>query len=95
MAAWSVKPCVQKITDGQWRTPPKSAPILAGIARKRILESDVGAVEAPLTLADARSAEAAVVTNALMIAHPVRAIRGVGEFESGRPARCLRDAVQP
>ena len=80
---------------GQWKTPPATEPLLPGIARKRLLAANLDAVESPLTLQDLRMADAAVVTNALVIAHPVSAIEGVVQLESARLARHLKDAVQP
>lgn len=70
-------------------TPPAKG-ILPGIARSRVLS---GAREARVTLRDAARAVACVVTNAVFLVHPVASIRGVGDFESARLARDLREDV--
>lgn len=70
-------------------TPPAHG-ILPGIARARILDR---AREAPLTLATVARATACVVTNALLLAHPVECIEGVADFDSAALARDLREAV--
>jgi branched-subunit amino acid aminotransferase/4-amino-4-deoxychorismate lyase len=70
-------------------TPPASG-ILPGIARGRALRR---ARQAPVDLRDAARAVACVVTNALLVVHPVAAIEGIGAFESAELARDLREDV--
>lgn len=69
---------------------PSPRGILPGIARARLLGR---AAEARLTLAMAADATACVVTNALLLAHPVARVEGVADFDSATLARDLRDAL--
>ena len=80
-------------------TPHADEPLLPGIARKRVLAAATALgltpEEARIGSEEVRDADACVVTNALMIAHPVRVIEGVGTYESVELARRLRDVVVP
>ena len=80
-------------------TPRADEPLLAGIARRRVLAAATGLgltpEEARIGIDEARDAEACVVTNALMIAHPIRVIEGVGRYQSVELARRLTDVVVP
>jgi len=84
--------------DGRLATPPQSLPLLAGIARRRVMEAAAGlgleVVEAPLTLEEAARADECFVTNALVIAHPIGEIEGQKKFGPGTLASCLREAVR-
>ena len=86
------------VLDGRLVTPPASLPLLPGIARARVLEAadaaGIRAAEVPISLADAATAEACFVTNALLIAHPVQEIEGVGRFDSVAWTRRLRRGVR-
>lgn len=70
-------------------TPP-AAGILPGIVRGRLLPR---ARETALGLAEAARATACVVTNAVLLVHPVSRIEGVAEFDSLGLARDLREEV--
>ena len=78
-------------------TPPSSAPILPGIARKRLIEAAprVGfeVVEADCRVETAAAAEACVVTNALFGVHPVAEITGLRAFPDLGLARRLNLAL--
>jgi len=74
---------------GEVVTPPARG-ILPGIVRARLLPV---AVERALGLKEAVEAPACVVTNALLIAHPVVSIEGVRSYESDALARDLRETV--
>jgi len=70
-------------------TPP-AAGILPGIVRGRLLGR---AREAALGLTEAARATACVVTNAVLLAHPVARIEGVADYDSTALARDLREEV--
>jgi branched-subunit amino acid aminotransferase/4-amino-4-deoxychorismate lyase len=74
---------------GEIVTPPTTG-ILPGIARGTLLGK---ATEVRLDLAAVAGATACVVTNALLLAHPVERIEGVRDFDSAALARDLRDAM--
>lgn len=82
---------------GRLRTPPATAPLLAGIARAHVLAAapSVGLVvaEGPVRRLDAAQARECFVTNALFVAHPVVEIEGVSGYASGEWAGRLREAV--
>ena len=59
---------------GEWLTPPVSSGLLPGVLRRHILETRAGAREAPLTVADLRSAEAVYLCSSL------RGLRRVTSF---------------
>lgn len=77
------------LPGGEVRTPP-AAGILPGIVRAHLLRV---AKESPLRMEDAARATACVVTNALMLVHPVVSIDGVGRYDSAGLARDLRERV--
>ncbi|MFI5403848.1 MAG: aminotransferase class IV, partial [Planctomycetota bacterium] len=77
------------LPGGRLVTPPARG-ILPGIARARLLGR---AVEARLDLATAATARACVVTNAVLLAHPVASIEGIADFDSEGLARDLREAM--
>lgn len=67
------------VKDGRWMTPPRSAGILSGIARARVLrDPELGAVESTLTLEDLYRATAIYLTNS---------VRGVVRVSASREAR--------
>jgi len=70
-------------------TPPRCG-ILPGIARGRLLPA---AKESRLDLEAASGATACVVTNALLLVHPVASIEGVREYDSEALARDLRETL--
>ena len=80
-------------------TPRADEPLLPGIARERVLAAATALgltpEEARIGSDEVHDADACVLTNALMIAHPVRVIEGVGVYESIELARRLRDVVVP
>lgn len=82
---------------GRLRTPPATAPLLAGIARDHVLAVAAAlglvAVEGPLRRPDAAEARECFVTNALFVAHPVVEIEGVGAYAGGEWAGRLKEAV--
>jgi len=86
------------LDGGRIVTPPREAPILAGIARKRVLEAaralGLDVAEEPIPLEGVRSCSACFVTNALFLVHPVEEILGRASFPDGRLARRLRRAVR-
>lgn len=80
-------------------TPPATAPLLAGIARNRVLTA-AGALglevrEADVRLDELNRMDGCFVTNALMVAHPVTAIEGLKRFEELDLARRLREVLAP
>jgi branched-subunit amino acid aminotransferase/4-amino-4-deoxychorismate lyase len=83
--------------DGRLRTPPPTLPLLAGIARGRMLEAARGAglevVEVPVRAAEAAAARECFATNALFVAHPVAGIETVARYGGFTVARRLREAV--
>ncbi|MHC4223402.1 MAG: aminotransferase class IV [Planctomycetota bacterium] len=87
--------------DGAGRlvTPPASAPLLAGIARRKVLTAartlGMEAGEADVDADLARSARACFVTNALFVLHPVSEICGVKHYEVPGLVRRLRDVAGP
>ena len=78
-------------------TPPSSAPLLAGIARKRLFEAAPGlgfeVVETECTPESVSRAEACLVTNALFGVHPVSEIVCRQSFEESGLARRLNLAL--
>jgi branched-subunit amino acid aminotransferase/4-amino-4-deoxychorismate lyase len=82
---------------GRLRTPPATAPLLAGIARDHVLAAarslGIDAAEGPLRRLDAAQARECFVANALFVAHPVVDIEGVTGYASGEWANRLREAV--
>jgi branched-subunit amino acid aminotransferase/4-amino-4-deoxychorismate lyase len=78
-----------QMPGGGLLTPPPGG-ILPGIARGRALRR---AREGPVSLRDAARAVACVVTNALLVAHPVASIEGIRDFDSAELARDLREDV--
>ena len=85
------------VRDGRLATPPGSLPLLAGIARRRVMaaaaELGLPVAEEPLTLADAARAEECFVTNALFVAHPVGRIGGNEKPVVGGLAPRLHEVV--
>lgn len=79
---------------GEILTPPVSRALLPGIARRRILDRLDAASERDLDEGTARAADACCVTNAVLGVHPVGAIEGWGEYESGELARQLKGALR-
>ena len=81
----------------QLLTPPSVRPLLPGIARRRLLElvPDVGLepVEAVLHVSDLVDADACLVTNAVLLAHPVAEIAGQRRFAQGERVGRLREAL--
>ncbi len=81
----------------QLLTPPSSQPLLPGIARRRLLElaPDVGLepVEAVLHVSDLVDADACLVTNAVLLAHPVAEIAGQRRFAQDERVGRLREAL--
>ncbi|HEX5138639.1 MAG TPA: aminotransferase class IV [Planctomycetota bacterium] len=69
---------------------PRDGGILPGIVRARLLGR---ARETALGLAEAAHATACVVTNAVLLVHPVASIEGVAEYDSPGLARDLREEV--
>jgi branched-subunit amino acid aminotransferase/4-amino-4-deoxychorismate lyase len=78
-----------RLPGGGLVTPPDRG-ILPGIVRGRLLGR---AREAALSLAEAARATACVVTNAVLLVHPVATIEGVKDFDSLGLARDLREEV--
>jgi branched-subunit amino acid aminotransferase/4-amino-4-deoxychorismate lyase len=78
-------------------TPPAAAPILPGIARKRLIEAAPRAgfavVESECTAESSTAAEACFVTNALFGVHPVAEIVGLRAFPDRGLARRLNLAL--
>lgn len=78
-------------------TRPPGDPILAGIARHRVLAAAEGlgwrVEERPVGPADAVQASACFVTNALLQAHPVGEIEGTARFRSIDSAKTVRDSL--
>jgi branched-subunit amino acid aminotransferase/4-amino-4-deoxychorismate lyase len=85
------------VHGGRLTTPVATLPLLAGIARGLLLAAartlGMEAEEARPTLADLRSADECLVSNALFVAHPVAEIAGIARFQPGETARRLRDYV--
>lgn len=83
--------------DGRLVTPAAEAPLLAGIARARVLaaarEAGLEAVEAPVDAESAAVAKECFVTNALFLVHSVARIERVGRYDDTKWARRLRNAV--
>jgi branched-subunit amino acid aminotransferase/4-amino-4-deoxychorismate lyase len=83
--------------EGRLRTPPATAPLLAGIAREHVLLAarslGMDAAEGPLRPRDAARARELFVTNALFVAHPVAVIEGVARYAGGEWAGRLKDAA--
>jgi branched-subunit amino acid aminotransferase/4-amino-4-deoxychorismate lyase len=83
--------------EGRLRTPPATAPLLAGIARDRVLAAartlGLAVAEGPVRRLDAAQARECFVTNALFVAHPVVDIEGVAGYASGEWAGRLRQVV--
>ena len=82
------------------RTPHRSAPLLAGIARARVMaaarELGMEVREERVTAETARRADAVFCTNALFVAHEVAAIEGVARYPGTCPwTRRLREFVTP
>lgn len=63
------------LRDGRLATPPESAGILPGIARKTLIAL-TDAEERPLAPADMRQADAVFLTNSLRLVRPVHALDG-------------------
>jgi branched-chain amino acid aminotransferase len=63
------------LRDGYIATPPTSDGVLAGIARKKLLELS-NAEERPVTLAELLDAEAVFLTNSLRLIRPVHSLDG-------------------
>jgi branched-subunit amino acid aminotransferase/4-amino-4-deoxychorismate lyase len=82
---------------GRLRTPPATAPLLAGIARGHVLAAagslGIDAAEGPLGRPEAAQARECFVTNALFVAHPVVEIEGVAGYASGEWAGRLREVI--
>ncbi|MHC4971402.1 MAG: aminotransferase class IV [Planctomycetota bacterium] len=83
--------------EGRLRTPPATAPLLAGIARGRVLavagSLGIEVAEGPVGRAEAAHARECFVTNALFIAHPVVEIEGVAGYAGGEWAGRLREVI--
>ena len=75
--------------DGEVLTPARSAPLLPGIARTRILAAPFPARETVLRQSDVVRATACCATNAVFGAHPVATVSGWNSFESDGLAREL------
>ena len=86
------------VFDGVLVTPPATLPLLAGIARGRVLaaakDAGIPVREEAFPLSRLASAEACFATNALLIAHPVREIAGIAAFDSEAWALRLREGVR-
>jgi len=63
------------LRDGRLATPPESAGILPGIARKKLLALGNGE-ERPVQPAELKLAEAVILTNSLRLIRPVQALDG-------------------
>ncbi|MHC4959775.1 MAG: aminotransferase class IV [Planctomycetota bacterium] len=85
------------VADGRLVTPDATLPLLAGIARGLLLDAaralGLAVEEGRPTLEDLRTADECMVSNALLIAHPVAEIAGLARFRVGETARRLRDYV--
>jgi len=88
------------VKDGALSTPPLETPVLAGIARKTVLEAaaqeGLTVEEKPLRIADLLAAEEVFLTNVIMQVLPVIAVEAhtVGDGKPGKTTRRLIDAYQ-
>ncbi|MHC4934124.1 MAG: aminotransferase class IV [Planctomycetota bacterium] len=84
---------------GRLVTPPATAPLLPGIARKHVLAAaqnlGLEAIEGDVSEDLARSARACFLTNALFVLHPVSEICGVKRYAVPELVRRLRDVAGP
>ncbi len=88
------------VKDSVLSTPPLETPVLAGIARKTVLEvaaqEGLTVEEKPLRIADLLAAEEVFLTNVIMQVLPVIAVEAhtVGDGKPGKTTRRLIDGYQ-
>lgn len=88
------------VNDGRLFTPPADTPVLAGIARKTVLELadqlKIECIQKPLRIDDLLAAQEVFLTNVIMQVLPVAAVEAhtVGDGKVGKITRSFKEAFE-